>query len=239
MGEKEVLYGRLIIQFKRWRKINKWIDRILLSILLFLIVFVGSALIDGFMFLEEGMGSIKYHSFVQLMDINPDTVAWIVMDGTHIDHPVVRSTDNFDYLDRGFDGKFYAGGTLFMDKGNRSFEDPYSIIHGHHMAAGAMFGDLERYLEPEFFNDNCTGKLLTPEYDYDIQVIAAGVFDAYDRHVYSVGETVPFDYITENAVNMRDSGNADHVLALSTCLDEMTDNRAVVFCALTDRRTHR
>ena len=185
------------------------------------------------------MGSIRYHSFVQLMDINPDTVAWIVMDGTHIDHPVVRSTDNFDYLDRGFDGKFYAGGTLFMDKGNRSFEDPYSIIHGHHMAAGAMFGDLERYLEPEFFNDNCTGKLLTPEYDYDIQVIAAGVFDAYDRHVYSVGETVPFDYITENAVNMRDSGNADHVLALSTCLDEMTDNRAVVFCALTDRRTHR
>ena len=239
MSEKEALYRSLSIQFRKWRRINIWIDRILLSILLFLIVFVGSALIDGFIFLEEGIGSVKYHSFAQLMEVNPDTVAWLTMDGTHIDHPVVRSDDNFDYLDKSFDGKFYAGGTLFMDKGNQSLEDPYSIIHGHHMAAGAMFGDLERYLDPKFFEENSTGMLLTPEYDYDIRVFAAGIYDAYDRHVYSVGETVPFDYISENAVNVRNPDAPDHVLALSTCLDEMTDNRMVVFCELINRRLHR
>lgn len=239
MSGKEELYCRLSIQFRKWRKINLWIDRILLSILLFLIAFIGSGLIDSFIFLEEGMGSMKYHSFSQLLEINPDTVAWITMDGTHIDHPVVRSADNFDYLDKSFEGKFYAGGTLFMDKDDHSFEDPYCIIHGHHMAGGAMFGDLGKYLEKGFFDNNSSGKLLTPEYDYDIRVFASGIFNAYDINIFRPGETVPLGYVMEKAVNTRSIAGTDHVLALSTCLDEMTDERTVVFCALTNKRKHR
>lgn len=239
MSSKEAIYGKLNIQFRKWRKINKWIDRILLSILLFLTVFVGSGLIDGFMFLEEGIGGIKYHSFAQLLEINPDTVAWLTLDGTHIDHPVVRSADNFNYLDKGFDGKFYAGGTLFMDKDNCSFEDKYCIIHGHHMAAGAMFGDLDRYLEPDFFERNMTGTLLTPEYDYDIRVFASGIFNAYDNNIYCAGDPFQAGYVSENAVNQRDFDPGTRILALSTCLGDMTDNRAVVFCELINRRLHR
>jgi sortase B len=106
------------------------------------------------------------------------------------------------------------------------------------MAAGAMFGDLEKYLDPGFFEENRTGQLLTPEYDYDIVVFASGIFNAYDRNVYSAGNTVPVGYITDNSVNIRDAGSLQHVLVLSTCLDEMTDNRAVVFCALSNRRAH-
>ena len=81
MSGREELCCRLNVQFRKWRKINLWIDRILLSILIFLIAFIGSGLIDSFVFLEAGMGSIKYHSFSQLMRINPDTVAWLTMDG--------------------------------------------------------------------------------------------------------------------------------------------------------------
>lgn len=239
MGGKELLPDGLNKQFRRWRKINIWIDRILLSILLFLTAFTGSGLIDGVVFLEKGIGGIKYHSFAELLEINPDTVAWITMDGTHIDHPVVRSTDNFDYLDISFEGRYYAGGTLFMDKGNRSFEDPYCIIHGHHMASGAMFGDLGKYLDPDFFSENRTGTLLTPEHDYDIRVFASGVFNAYDRRIYNPGYTLPAEYAMEKAVNRTGDPLPAHVLALSTCLDDMTDNRAVVFCELINRRKHR
>lgn len=239
MNGNEASYDDLNRRFRKWRKINVWIDRILLSILLFLIVFVGSGLIDGFLFLEEGIRGVKYHSFTQLLEINPDTVAWLTMDGTHIDHPVVRSKDNFDYLDKGFEGDYYAGGTLFMDKDNRNFEDAYCIIHGHHMAAGAMFGDLPRYLEPDFFDTNRTGALLTPEYDYDIRVFAAGIFNAYDSNVYRAGDMLSEGYARRNAVNQRPAETGKHILALSTCLDDMTDNRVVVFCELTNRRKHR
>ena len=239
MNEKEELYSDLGVQFRMWRRINVWIDRVILSVLLFLIVFIGSGLIDSLMLLEEGMRSIKYHSFPELMEINPDTAAWLTMDGTRIDHPVVRSSDNFDYLDKNFEGKSYAGGTLFLDKDNKDLNDPYCIIHGHHMAGGAMFGDLEKYMNRDFFGKNRTGKLLTAEYDYDIEVFAAGVFNAYDRKIYTAGERVPFGYVIRNAENVRDMTGPDHVLALSTCLDEMTDDRIVVFCALTGKRRHR
>ena len=239
MNEKETESRRLDSCFRKWRRINRWIDRVLLSILLFLIVFIGSGLMDGFIFLEEGINSIKYHSFSQLRDINPDTAAWLTMDGTHIDHPVVRSADNFDYLDTGFNGSFYAGGTLFIDMQNGGPEDPYCIIHGHHMAAGAMFGDLDKYLDERFFEKNLSGTLLTPDYDYRIIVLASGIFDAYDSNIYNAGDSIPLRYIKEKAVNYRDGVPADHVLALSTCMDDMTDNRVVVFCSLVNKRTHR
>lgn len=239
MKGTERSYGTLSKEFRRWRKINRWIDRVILSILLVLTAFIGSGLVDGIAFLEEGIGSIRYHSFSQLTDINPDTVAWITLDGTHIDHPVVRSADNFDYLDKGFDGNFYAGGTLFMDKDNTGPEDTYVMIHGHNMAAGAMFGDLERYLEEGFFRKNSTGRLLTQDHDYDIEVFATGIFDAYDRKIYRMDAPADLDHIKEKAVCLREPYRPDHVLALSTCCDDMTDNRTVVFCALTNKRIHR
>lgn len=238
MKEKELLANELDAVYGRWRRINAWIDRLLLSILLFLAVFAGSGLIDGLLVLEEGINTVRYHSFQQLLDINPDTLAWLTMDGTRIDHPVVRSHDNFDYLDRSFDGRDYAGGTLFMDKDNRGFDDPYCIIHGHHMAGGAMFGDLPKYLEKDFFEENRTGKLLTPEYDYDVKVLAAGIFDAYDRSIYRVGGTVPYAYMKEKAITICRDAEPSHVVALSTCLDDMSDNRVVVFCGLINRRAH-
>ena len=239
MNEKQQKCRSLNKEFRKWRRINTWIDRVILSVLLALIVFTGSGLIDGFVFLEEGVKGVEYHNFSRLRKINPDVEAWITVDGTHIDHPVVRSEDNFDYLDKGFDGKFYAGGTLFMDMNDESFEDPYCMIHGHHMAAGAMFGDLDRFLDEDFFERNSSGVLLTPEYDYDIEVFAAGVYNAYDRNIYRAGRTFMYEYVKENAVNIRERGPHDHVLALSTCMDDMTDNRAVVFCDLVNRRKHR
>lgn len=239
MGGERTAPDEVNRRFRMWRTVNKWIDRILLSVLIFLMVFMGSGLIDEIRFLGEGIGGVKYHSFTQLLKINPDTVAWITLDGTHIDNPVVSSRDNFDYLDKGFDGKYYAGGTLFMDKDGNSFEDRYCIIHGHHMAAGAMFGDLAGYLEQEFFEKNMRGTLLTPEYDYDLTVFAAGVFDAYDGNIYEPGDAVPESYIKENTVNQREADDPAHVLALSTCHDDMTDNRIVVFCSMTNKRRHR
>lgn len=239
MDGKEVLCGRLNEQYRKWRRINRWIDRFLLSVLLFLTAFAGSGLVEGLAFLEKGIEGVKYHSFSQLKEINPDTVAWLTLNGTHIDHPVVRSADNFDYLDKGFDGRFYAGGTLFLDKDNSSFEEPYCMIHGHHMAAGAMFGDLSNFLDPDFFAKDQGGTLMTPEYDYDIRVFACGIFNAYDSNVFRMDEAPPADYLRKNSVNRRQTYLPGHILALSTCLDDMTDNRIVVFCELENKRSHR
>ena len=101
MSVKEDISVAMDTELRKWRKINIWIDRVLLPVMMFLIAVIGSGMIGGMALLEEG-GNIRYHSFSQLMDINTDVIAWITMDGTHIDYPVVMSSDNYDYLDKGF-----------------------------------------------------------------------------------------------------------------------------------------
>jgi sortase B len=72
--------------------------------------------------------------FDALLEINEDTVAWVSVPGTLIDYPVVVSMDNYDYLERGFDGKKNWYGTPFMDMGNSSdFTDRNTVIYGHNV----------------------------------------------------------------------------------------------------------
>ena len=241
LEQKKNLSDLLNRDFVKWRAWYKRLDTGLLVILLCLIVFVGSAFLDNHLLTDRGIGGLEYHDFHELLAINPDTVAWLTLDGTHIDHPVVQGEDNFEYLDRAFTGDYYAGGTLFLDfRSSRDLSDKYSIIHGHHMAGGAMFGDLEKYLDRRFFTEHYNGTLLTPTYDYDLRIIAAGEFDAYDQAIYTVGNEIPFGKIKKKTCFRRtyEIDDAKQILALSTCSSDMTDNRIVVFCKMMNKRAH-
>ena len=240
MNEKQQLSDELNRKFIKWRTVNKRFDMVLLAVLLFLIIFIGSALMENWLFNIKGMESIKYHDFNELLEINPDTVAWITLDGTNIDYPVVKGKDNFEYLDKSFTGEFSAGGTLFLDSGNsRDFTDDYNIIHGHHMTNGKMFGDLDKFLDKPFFDAGRTGTLLTPKYDYDLNVIAVGEYDAYDGIVYTAGGSPPLDKILrESLYSSASLDEVDRVLALSTCVGDMSDSRIVVFCRMLNKRRH-
>ena len=240
MDEKRIVSEELNRQFKKWLNINRQIDKILLIIMLIVTLFVGSALLDNLAFLDKGIRGVEYHDFDELLGINPDTVAWLTVDDTHIDHPVVQGKDNFEYLTKAFDGSYYAGGTLFLDYQNKKdFTDRYSIIHGHHMVGGAMFGDLTKFLDEDYFQKHKTGTLLTPTYDYDLKIVAAGEYNAYDDNVYQVGDNRPIKYLIQTAKLRRKMDNmSDNLIALSTCSGEMNDNRVVVFCEVMNRRTH-
>ena len=163
--------------------------------------------------------------------------AWLTLDGTHVDHPVVKGTDNFEYLDRDFYGKTYAGGTLFLDEQcPKDFAQEYQLIHGHHMAGGAMFGDLKKYLDKNFFHKNKRGQLLTPKGRYDLEIIAAGIFDAYDSKIYSINgkKNRPMESFRRCRRKRPVRGKfRDRLLCLSTCSGDMDDRRIVVFCRMT------
>ena len=45
--------------------------------------------------------------------------------------------------------------------------------------------------------------------------------------------------VTATDDSFSDTGKKLHMLALSTCADDMTDNRTMVFCYMTGRRKHR
>ena len=133
-------------------------------------------------------------SLQELQKINPDVCAWLTVDGTKIDYPVVQGETNLEYINQDIYGEFALSGSIFLDSRNdRKFIDSYSLLYGHHMDNGAMFGDVMNYKEKEYFESHKTGTLYLNEQLEKIQWFACVETDAYDEVIYN-----PQDYKKEN-----------------------------------------
>ena len=233
--------------------LDRLVSFALSGVIMLVLMFTVLSITDLSEFNARGMESVKNRDLKQLMKINPDTAAWLILDGTHIDYPVVQGKDNFEYLDLDFYRNFYAGGSLFLDHENsKDFSDRYNVIHGHHMSEGAMFGDLDKFLDRDFLDENHSGTLMTPSESYSLEIAASGTADAYDTAIYNVKGKLK-DHIKavlgkaacirdKNALkSMMGSGRSSRVddkdeaagmLVLSTCTGAMDDSRTIVVCIM-------
>ena len=206
-------------------------EGIAITTVMILLFFISSAA-DSARLTLKGTDSIKYRSFDELLRINPDTCAWLRVDGTHINHPVVQGENDYKYLETDFYGKYYAGGTLFLShKNKRDFSDSYNVIHGHHMAMGAMFGDLGKYRSRKYFDEHKTGVLLTPAKNYRLKAAAVCRVNAHDAGIYNIKLEMKkhIECIREAAVHIESyEYEGLKLLALSTCTGDMDDYRTVV-----------
>lgn len=93
----------------------------------------------------------------ELKKINRDIIGWIKIEDTDINYPVVWSNDNEFYLTHAYDGQYLRSGTIFSDMHNSSdsiSKNYNTVLYGHNMANGAMFADVLKFLDPEFFNSH-------------------------------------------------------------------------------------
>ena len=105
--------------------------------------------------------SLEGPSFAELRAINPDVCAWVTLDDTGVDYPVVQGRDNLTYVNTDVYGEFSLAGTIFLDSRCASdFSDAYGLLYGHHMVSGQMFGDLENYQDAAFLREHTAGALL-------------------------------------------------------------------------------
>jgi sortase B len=147
-------------------------------------------------------------SFGQLRDINPDVCGWLTLDGTAIDYPVVQGESNFTYLNTDVYGSFALAGSIFLDVDcDADFSGRYSLLYGHHMENGRMFGDLDKYKDGAFFRQNTTGTLTLPGGSYRLEVLACLVVPASEQAIFAPGKwrsdaggLLPF--VEENALQM-------------------------------------
>ena len=75
---------------------------------------------------------------------NEDVIAYIYFPEANISYPIVQGSDNTKYLNTNIWGEYSANGSIFLDSTNTNdFSDTSSVIYGHHMRNGGMFGSLE------------------------------------------------------------------------------------------------
>ena len=179
-------------------------------------------------------------SLQDLQKINADVCAWLTVDDTGIDYPVVRGKDDMEYINKDVYGNFALSGSLFLRSADQpDFSDPYNLIYGHHMSNGAMFGDVVEFVNEEYFATHQTGTLYLPEETVPITFFACVETDAMDDQIYGyirepdvTGQMQQLlQYIQEHAVQYRDIGvtDSDSILALSTCAESATNGRVVLF----------
>lgn len=196
-------------------------------------------------------GSISY-TFDELLKINSDVRAWVTLDGTKIDYPVLQGGSNMDYLNKDIYGNFALAGSIFLDSRNDStFADNYSVLYGHHMEKSAMFGDLDKYLDRNFFEANRTGELITPEKAYNLKVFASIQTHASEERIFAPDTwrhnvSGLLDFAQKDAVNINseavkairarlNKGEKVKILALTTCSSDFTDARTIVLTAMEEK----
>lgn len=190
----------------------------------------------------EETGEKKY-SFEEVLAINSDVQAWLQIYGTAIDYPLLHGEDNSKYLTTDLWGNFSSAGSLFIDVSNAGdFSDFNTLIHGHHMYAHAMFGDITSFEDKAFFDSHHYGELITKSGPKGIHFFAYLMVDSDDSSVYTGPISDPdlkanfLDNLKNIAHHYRDLGvtGDDHIILLNSCRDATYKARQVLVGLITD-----
>lgn len=172
--------------------------------------------------------------------ITENQVAWISIDGSRVDFPVLQGKDNVEYLNKDPYGEFSFSGSIFLDSRNAAdFSDAYAVIYGHHMSGGHMFGCLDDFTDEDFLRQHSSGTLSVRDKVYDIELFAVMHCGAMDKYIFGL-EGKSFKsiqkYIRENADLLLEKEETDKIIALTTCTDAGGDDRLAV-CGYLKERT--
>ena len=187
--------------------------------------------------------------FAHIREENPHIYAWIEIPDTVISYPVLRHpTDDSYYLEHQADGTPGYPGCIYSESLNdMDFEDFDTVLYGHNMKDGSMFGSLYRYSEPDFFAAHDRILIYTSERVYLWKIFAA--FTADDRHVL---RTHNFSFLSEREKYLagvfegKDMGAViaadtdvradDRLLTLSTCVSGRPNKRYLVMAKLVEEQ---
>lgn len=169
--------------------------------------------------------------FTELLKENSDTIAFIHINNTNVNYPVVQTNNNEYYLNHAFDKSKNSAGWVFMDYRNNFNEmDDNTIIYGHGRRNKTVFGSLRETLSNTWQQnpDNHIINLSTPDKNYVYQIfsiytiksetyyITTNFFSSSDKEVWITemkNRNIATDIKTEVNKN-------DKILTLSTCYND-------------------
>lgn len=173
----------------------------------------------------------------------PDFVGWLYSPDTPINYPVMQASDNDYYLHRLMDGSYNYNGCLFADyRCDKGFANDNTLIYGHNMFSGIMFGTLQKYKSADYYAEHPVMYFETEYGVYELEVFAAYT-TTHDSDAYTISfssETAYLNFlnnaISQSAFNADvQLTAADRIVTLSTCAYEFDNARFVVLCKVSQR----
>lgn len=169
--------------------------------------------------------------------INSNIFAWIELEGSSIDYPIIQGSDNEYYLKHLPDGTYNDAGTIFMDTENHmDLSDRVTVFYGHHMLdEPLMFAEVENYENQSYYDSHKKFTIHTPEAEYEVYPVAGHVTSGtagYIRLSFSSDEDYmeyirgfidSSDFVSEETIT-----EADQTVMLSTCSYDISDGRYVL-----------
>ena len=166
--------------------------------------------------------------FASLKAVNDDVIGWIYVEALDdVSYPIVKGEDNDTYLHMTYEKNYNFAGTIFIDYENsRDFSDCNTLVYGHNMKNGSMFGQLKKFSQdPETYKKSKYFWIFTPDKTYRYEIISAyttGVNS--DTYTLFKGPGQEFeDYLktivsrSEIETNAGDLDMMDKIVTLSTC----------------------
>ncbi len=170
--------------------------------------------------------------FEALKDKNPDIYAWIEIPGTEISFPLLQNEDDGYYLNHSSLKEKSKSGAIFTEASHnkKDMQDEVTVVYGHRMNSGAMFGTLQQlYSSAENFDKYREIVVYLPDKELHYDIFLTTVYD--DRHIlqsYDFTELDEFEKFMISLYTYRSIGknrreeykfNAeDKMIVLSTCI---------------------
>lgn len=185
--------------------------------------------------------------FKALKSNNPDIYAWIKIDNTNVDYPIVQSyyEDDSFYLYHNIEKNYDINGSIYTEKHNSTdFTDPNTVIYGHDMLDGSMFQSLHNFSDKTFFDENEFIFIYTEKHILKYRIFAA--YKSDNRHIlnsYDFSDEKVFAEYLKTAQNPKslmvntrkvDLSTSDRIITLSTCIGNEKNYRYLVQGVLID-----
>jgi len=174
----------------------------------------------------------------KLLATNADVYAWIRVPGTNIDYPILQASTGKDddfYLHHDIKKKYSFAGCIYTRRANsKDLSDRLTVLYGHNMINGSMFGTLRRFEDEDFFKTHKELYIYMPQKILKYRIVAYMIQDDTDiLERYEANNELGLEaYVKEfkQARNIRKKEKIkldDSIVTLSTC-DSNSGNRRLL-----------
>jgi len=183
---------------------------------------------------------LRNMDFTALREVNSEILGWILIPNTVISYPMLQTGNNTYYLTHTWRKNTSVVGGIFLECQNSGdFSDFNTILYGHNMNNGSMFGTLKKYKSLSYWKAHPTIYITDQNGSRAYRVFAAYEVST-EGTTYQIGFSSDesrqkfIDYCL--AQSLIDTGlsptPADHIVTLSTCTGHGHATRWVVQAVL-------